>query len=154
MGMEDLAESMLQLFLANLVLCRDDVEKEDVQFWSMLYAEEGATAMSREIIAYRNAKRRMKATRAGNPGNVVGVLIYNISHTGMRNRETMEEWRTKLDKGYSLSQVKRLDQAMDFIEELRGAFLTEQDVARLLGHAVNIRRVARLIQEEYKQLGE
>jgi len=110
--------------------------------------------MSREIIAYRNTKRRMKATRAGKPGNVVGVLIYNISHTGMRNRETMEKWRTKLDKGYSLSQLKRLDQAMDFVEELKGAFLTEQDVARLLGHAVNIRRVARLIQEEYEQLGE
>ena len=110
--------------------------------------------MSREIIAYRNAKRRVKASRAGNPGNVVGVLLYNISHTGVRNQETSAKWRTRLNQGYSLSQVERLDQAMDLNEELREAYLTEQDIAHLLGHSINIGRASKLVQEEYEHLGE
>lgn len=152
MSIEDLAAGMLRLLLANLVLCKDDLQEEDAYFWSMLYAEEEAGIMSKEITAYCSAKRRMRESRAGNPGNVVAVLLYNVSHTGTRNREIMAKWRVKLKNGYSLPQVKRLDQAMDLIEELKGSYLTEHDIGFLLGHSVNIGRVAKLVQEEYRRL--
>ena len=154
MSVEDLAIEMLRLFLANLILCNDDVEEEDAYFWSMLYVEEGANKMVKEIMAYRNAKRRVKASRSGKPENVVAVLLYNISHTGTHDRQTAQQWRERLDNGYSLSQITRLDQAMDLIKKLNGSYLTESDIGALIGHSVNIGRMAGLIQDEYQCLGE
>lgn len=154
MSVEDLAMKMLRLFLANLILCNDDVEEEDAYFWSTLYAGKGANRMTKEIMAYRNAKQRVKTSRSGKPENVVAVLLYNISHTGTHDREATQQWKERLSNGYSLSQIERLDQAMGLIEELRESYLTESDIATLIGHSVNIGRMARLIQDEYQHLGE
>ncbi len=150
--MEDLAASMLRLFLADLVLCHDDLRQEDVKFWSVMHDIEEANEMVKEITAYYAAKRRVRKSKAGNPSNVVAVFLYNASHTGVRDTESRRKWRTRLDGGYSLVNVTRPDQAMDLIEQLKGSYLTAQDIGRLVGHTVNIDRAVRLVQEEYRRL--
>ncbi len=150
--MEDLAASMLRLFLADLVLCQDDLQQEDIRFWSIIHNKDGADRMIKEITAYYAAKRRVRKSRAGNPSNVVAVFLYNASHTATRDRETTEEWRAKLDDGYSLAYVTRRDQTMELIEGLKGSYLTAQDIGRLVGHPVNINRVVGLVKEEYQRL--
>jgi hypothetical protein len=151
MVMQDLAATMLRVYLASLILCREDFEEEDVAFWSVLYSEEVVT-VPREIMAYKRAKERLRESRAGNAQNVVAVLLYNVSHTGSRDARKKEAWEKRLEGGFSIDQVKRLDQALDLIEELRGSYLSERVIGQLLGRMVNLDRVAELIKEEYVEL--
>lgn len=151
MVMQDLAATMVQGYLASLILCREDFEEEDVAFWSTLYSGE-VTTMPKEIMAYKRAKERLRESRAGNPQNVVAVLLYNVSHTGSRDVRKKEAWEKHLEDGFSLDQVKRLDQALNLIEELTGSYLSERAIGQLLGRVVNLDRVAELIKEEYLEL--
>lgn len=144
---------MIRLFLTHLLLCQEDFEREDVEFWAS-FLEEGQGAMNVcwEIMAYRESKRRLRKSRAGNPENVVAVLLYNASRTGTRDPQVAGKWEEKLDTGFSLDNVSRLDQAMTLLEELRGAYLSEKQVGLLLGRTVNLDRVTELIIEEYEKL--
>lgn len=151
---QDLAATMLQAYLAGLVLCRDDFEEEDVSFWSLLYSEgEAVTAneIAAEIMAYAWAKKRLRESRAGEPRNVVAVLLYNASRTGLRDAGKKQAWEKRLDGGFSIDQVKRLDQALGLIQDLNGTYLSERAIGRLVGHTVNLDRVAKLIEEEYQE---
>lgn len=145
---------MLELFLAEMVLCTDRFEEADVAFWSDMYDDSGlgARELSREILAYKAAKRRYRDSRAGNPINVIAVLIYNISHSVSRDTEKREYWEMKAGKGFTVDSIKRVEDALDFIKSLRGACLSEQIVGQLLGRVVNLGRISQLIQEEYEKL--
>lgn len=155
MRVGELARSMLELFLAEMVLCTDRFEEPDVAFWSDAYDESGRSAgeLSREILAYRAAKQRVQKSHAGNPRNVVAVLIYNISHSSTRLREKREYWERQIEEGYTLDRITRVEDALDLVQGLRGACLSEEVVGRLAGRVVNLARVSKLIQGEYETLG-
>lgn len=146
---------MLELFLAEMVLCTDRFEEPDVAFWSDTYDESGhsASELSREILAYRAAKQRFQKSQAGNPRNVVAVLIYNISHSSARVSGNREYWEKQIEGGYTLDRITRVEDALDLIQNLRGACLSEQTVGQIVGRVVNLGRISRLIQEEYEALG-
>ncbi len=153
MNTAHLAATMLRLLLADMLLCRDEFKRADVQFWtSLLDEEEGALDTCRELIAYREAKRRLRQSRAGNPENVVAVLLYNVSRSGASCPQAQELWETRLSDGYRFD-ASRHDQVLTLIEELRGAYLSERQVGILLGRAVNLDRVSEMIHEEYEKLG-
>ncbi|MFC2108000.1 hypothetical protein ACFLS5_00890 [Candidatus Bipolaricaulota bacterium] len=154
MRVEELAKTMLELFLAEMVLCTDRFQEPDVAFWSDTYDESGhsASELSREILAYRAAKQRFQKSPAGHPRNVVAVLIYNISHSSPRVSGKREYWEKQIEGGYTLGQITRVEDALDLVQRLRGACLSEQIVGRLVGRVVNLGRISRLIQEEYEML--
>ena len=156
MNPEALARTMLELFLAEMVLCRDDFEEEDVRFWSETYHDEvhEASAVAREISAYLAAKRRLRSSRAGNPRNVVAVLLYNVSHSGERDRARRGGWQTRLADGFTLDAIGDVHEAADLVRDLRGAALSEQSIGQIVGRVVNLDRVSRLVQEEYARLEE
>ena len=145
---------MLELFLAEMVLCTDRFEQPDVAFWSDTYdeSEHSARELSREILAYRAAKQRYRKSRAGNPRNVVAVLMYNISHSSNRDNKKREYWEKKVEAGYTVDQIDRLEEALDVVQNLRGACLSEQVVGQLVGRVVNLGRISQLIQQEYEGL--
>lgn len=147
----ELAVAMLRLYMAELVLCRQELEEENVAYWALLYDETAARAVTREVVAYSQAKRRLLASRAGNPQNVVAVLLYNVSRTGPRDPVKMRYWEKRLARGFSLASVKRLDQALTLIEDLPGAYLSERQVGQLCGRTVNLDRVAQLVKEEWEK---
>lgn len=147
----DLAAAMLRLYLAELVLCRQEFEEESVAYWAMLYDETAARAVTREVMAYSQAKRRLLASRAGNPQNVVAVLLYNVSRSGPRDLRKMKRWEKRLARGFSLRSVRRLDQALTLVEELPGSYLSERQVGQLCGRTVNLDRVAQLVKEEWEK---
>jgi len=154
MRVEELAKTMLELFLAEMVLCTDRFEEPDVAFWSDTYdeSEDGASELSCEILAYRAAKQRFQKSQAGNPRNVVAVLLYNVSHSSARDNEKREYWEKQIEGGYTLDRVVRVEDALDLVQNLRGACLTEQIVGQLVGRVVNLGRISRLIQQEYEAL--
>ena len=152
MNTANLAATMIRLFLAHLVLCQDDFGAEEVMFWaSLLRFEEGAADLCREIMAYRKAMQRLRESRAGNPRNVVAVLLYNVSRSGERDPKVQERWERRLRDGFTLDKVARLDQAMEALEELKGAYLSERQVGVLVGRVVNLDRVTQLIIDEHKK---
>jgi len=152
MDLEALAVLMTRVYLASLILCQDDFEEEDVMFWSSLHESTYGLDLAREIEAYRRAKLRLRQSRAGNPQNVVAVLLYNISHTSPRTLRRKNLWKTRLNKGFSLAKITRLDQALSLIQQLQGSYLSERDIGALVGCVVNLDRVARIIIEEYENL--
>lgn len=155
MNTEGLATTIIRLYLAHLILCHDDFGKDDVAFWAaLLEGEEGAMGLCCEVMAYRQAKARLRESKAGNPHNVVAVLLYNVSHTGRRDPQASAMWQERLDAGFSLKDVTRPDQALALIDALKGAHLSERQIGLLLGRVVNLDRVTKLIIEEYEKLGE
>ncbi len=155
MLMKYLAATMLQAYLGSLILCREDFEEEDVAFWSALYSEESMTMANKivaEIMAYARAKKRLRESRAGKPHNVVAVLLYNVSHNGLRDARKKLAWEKRLEGGFSIGQVKRLDQALDLIKQLKGTYLSVRAIGQLVGRTVKLDRVAKLIGEEYLEL--
>ncbi len=154
MGVEELAKTMLELFLAEMVLCTDRFEGPDVEFWCDTYDESGpgAEELAREILAYRATKGRFRNSRAGNPRNVVALLLYNVSHSVTRDREKRELWEERLEEGFCLDRVSRVEEALDLVQNLRGACLSEQLIGQLVGCVVNLGRISRLVQQEYERL--
>jgi hypothetical protein len=154
MGVEELAKTMLEVFLAEMVLCTDRFGEPDVAFWCDTFDESAPRArqLSLEILAYQVTKQRFRTSRAGNPRNVVAVLLYNVSHSAGRDQQRRALWEKRLEKGYDLDRLSRLDEALDLLRELRGACLSEQLVGQLVGRVVNLGRIAGLVQEEYERL--
>lgn len=154
MNPESLARAMLELFLAEMVMCRDDFEEEDVRFWSESYHRDArrASEVSREIGAYQAAKRRLRMSRAGNPRNVAAVLLYNVSHSAARDKAKHAEWQERISEGFALDRIKLVHEALDLIRDLRGAHLSEHAVGELVGRVVNLDRVSKLVREEYERL--
>lgn len=150
MTMKYLAATMLRVYLASLVLSQEDFEEDEVAFWSALHSE-AFTSLPKEIMAYKRAKDRLSESRAGNPQNIVAALLYNISRSGERDVHKKAAWEKRLEDGFSLKEIRRLDQALSLIEELRGAYLSERLIGRLVGRVVNLDRVSRLIREEYSK---
>lgn len=150
---DHLAVAMIRVFLADMVLCHEDFEHRDVQFWAtLLQSDEGEQGVCHEVLAYRDAKRRLKGSRSGNPQNVLAVLLYNISHSAPLDASVQAAWEDKLTAGFSIREISRPDQAMDLIEELVGSCLSQRQIGKLVGRAVNLRRVAEVIREEYDRL--
>lgn len=159
-----LAKEMLNVYLAYIILGRDlDANAEEIFFWaySFLRSELGddteaarrAENLAREILAYSCAYRRLEKSPAGNPKNVIALLIYNISHSGRKDVQRNKRWEQHLSqRNGTFNLPERLDTALEFIEELRGAFLSEEAVSKLMGWRVNLDRVARIVQEEYENL--
>jgi len=145
---------MLELFLAEMVLCTDRFEEPDVEFWSDNYDDTASQAqqLAREILAYKAAKARFRESRAGNPTNVVAVLLYNVSHSAERDEECRALWEHRLAEGYDLDCVTCVEEAMDLVRDLRGAYLSEEMVGQLVGRVVNLGRIAGHIGEEYERL--
>lgn len=154
MNTEPLARAMLELFLAELIVCRDDFEEEDVRFWSDSYHEDAREArlVTREIGAYRAAKQRLRSSRAGNPRNVAAVLLYNVSHSGLRDKTRHAEWQDKVSGGFTLDRVHLAHEAVDVVRGLRGSHLSEQAIGKLIGRVVNLDRVSDIVREEYERL--
>lgn len=150
---DHLAVAMIRVFLADMLLCHEDFEYPDVQFWSgLLRGDEGRETVCNELLAYRAAKCRLRGSRAGNPQNVLAVLLYNISHSAPRDAAVRAVWEDRLSAGFSIRDVSRLDQALDLIEDLVGSCLSEREIGKLVGRVVNLRRVAEVVREEYDRL--
>lgn len=143
---------MLELFLAELLLCTDRFEESDVAFWADTYDESGRSAseLAREILAYKAAKQRLRKSHAGNPRNVAAVLLYNISHSSTRARKKREHWARQIREGYTLDRITRVEDALDLVRDLRGACLSEEAVGQLVGRVVNLGRISRMIQQEFE----
>jgi len=154
MSVEELARTMLELFLAEMVLCTDRFEEPDVEFWSDSYDDTATRArqLAREVLAYKAAKTRYRQSRAGNPRNVVAVLLYNVSHSAKRDEECRALWGRRLEEGYDLDRVTCVEEALDLVRDLRGAYLSEEMVGRLVGRVVNLGRISSRIGEEYERL--
>lgn len=164
MKVELLARAMIDVFLAHLVVGKEDgFEKEDVMFWALAYFEatagddlsvERAKRLTREILAYRQAIRRMKKSRAGKPENVVALLLYNISHSGPRDRLKRLRWEARLKKKWQGFEIQSVEEAVELIEELRGTYLPEKAFHELFGRTLNLDRIARMVEEEYTALAK
>lgn len=145
---------MLELFLAEMVLCTDRFEEPDVAFWTDSYDDRASRArqLAQEVLAYKATKARFRESRAGNPGNVVAVLLYNVSHSAQRDEECRASWERRLEEGYDLDRVTCIEQALDLIRDLRGAYLSEEMVGQLMGRVVNLGRISGHIGKEYERL--
>jgi hypothetical protein len=154
MSVEELAKTMLELFLAEMVLCTDRFDEPDVEFWSDTFDESAPRArqLTCEILAYQAAKQRFRESRAGNPRNIVAMLLYNVSHSAERDHDRRAMWEKRLDGGYELGRLSRVDEALGLIRELRGAYLSEELIGRLVGRVVNLGRIAGFVGEEYERL--
>lgn len=158
-----LARAMIDVFLAHLIVGEDQgFEEADVMFWAWTYFEsirgeqsaERAQGLAREILAYRRTLRRLKNSPAGKPDNVVALILYNISHSGSKDRVKRWRWERRLKTDDCRFHVGTVDEALELIEELRGTYLPERFVGQFLGKTVNLDRVARLVEEEYMALAE
>ena len=154
MSVEELARTMLELFLAEMVLCTDRFAEPDVEFWADSYDDTASRArqLALEVLAYKAAKARFRESRAGNPRNVVAVLLYNVSHSAERDEESRASWERRLDDGYDLERITCVEEALDLVRDLRGAYLSEEMVGQLVGRVVNLGRVSSRIGEEYERL--
>jgi len=164
MKVEFLARAMIDIFLAHLIVGDDQgFEEEDVMLWAWTYFEstvgdehtpERAERLAREVLAYRRAIRRLKNSRAGKPDNVAALILYNISHSGPKDRIKRWRWERKLHASGFRVRVNTVEEALDLIEELRGTYFPARVIDQLLGKVVNLDRVARLVEEEYMALAE
>lgn len=144
---------MLRSYLASLIICQHGYEREDVGFWEKIYLEsDGPGTLTNELLAYDRTKERLQRSRRGNPLNVIALLIYNISNTGNLDKERKVSFVSSMETRERITDLDSIQEGIDLVESLYHTHLSRDQVSKLVGHEVNLDRVATMVREEYEKL--
>ncbi|MBC7344896.1 MAG: hypothetical protein H5U03_05695, partial [Clostridia bacterium] len=111
-----------------------------------------AQRLTKEILAYKRALQRLRESSAGKPENVAALIIYNVSHSGLKDLKKRQLWENKVARNHGYSRIRNVEEALELIEEVRGTYLPERVISEFMGRTVNLDRVARFVEEEYEVL--